>query len=204
MSAEPTARASARPLSNRSLDCPWSPCSPASSPAPTRADARASVGSAEPARAPRSAVRGPHRSDRSRTRKPKARRRAEGPLADHARATARRRRGDRHARTRGVLGPRPGRGRAVRCRKTRRVRGSSRRDGLADRLQPGWRRAARGELTDRLEHPHAPAASAHQALVEQLGEHVKVCFAHRLDRLERPTAREDREPCEKVSLGPIE
>ena len=62
----------------------------------------------------------------------------------------------------------------------------------------------RGELTDRLEHPHPLAASAHQALVEQRGQHVEVGFAHRLDRLDRRTAREDREPCEQLPLGPVE
>ena len=67
----------------------------------------------------------------------------------------------------------------------------------------------RGELPDRLQHPHAlladpPRASAEEALVEERLECVEVRLADFFTGLEGAPCSEDREPCEECPLGLVE
>ena len=166
MRAEPTARASARPSSNSPLDSP-SHCSAASSPAPTRADARASVGS-EGARSSAAASSSrPSRKwplmNQNAQSAATSRRAADGSRSSsRSKATRRSSRSDaKRLRASTWPGPRSSTvGRLSECEVV------SRSDGLADRLQPGWRRVAprRTHGSSRASTPARRSCASHDLL----------------------------------------
>ena len=55
-------------------------------------------------------------------------------------------------------------------------------------------------LAQRLEHPVAPCAGAHEAAVDERSERVKLCVADGLGGLKRAAAREHGESCEQPLL----